>query len=184
MTNTQTFGMFPAVEPPDDSDGPMSPDSLLFPPPPPPMFHADMPEGAKYCKLMKWYQVVEHWCAEPGVKDNQRAIVAPPPRPPPVVGETPVLGGSLPPVPYGVSKWEKKAREWWAYVARIFDRLRLDPLWEVRHVSRAQTTALEKSVVSSLAFLGDGDDDQRKAAPHATTESGATTSAAKSRRSK
>ena len=104
---------------------------LLFPPPPPPP-DSDVPDptnglarSVMHKRMMRWYQVTELWCSEVGVEDCQRAIVAPPPRPPPFADTHGVIPSSQSlPAPYSFDRWMAQCRRWWAHVATQFDILR------------------------------------------------------------
>lgn len=120
-----------------------------FAPPPPPLFSARCPVAMQKMRMMRWFQVVEKWCLEPGKRDKERLIVAPPPRPPPfsdveaVAGPVCDLMSSAPPrrnneannrhpsaksvtrgAPYNYEKWVDRCRIWWRHVVYHHEKLK------------------------------------------------------------
>jgi hypothetical protein len=101
-----------------------------FPPPPPPALPSREASARSQARFMRWYQLVEAWEAAQ-TADNERLIVAPPPRPPPFA----MLGTSTMPVagamllgrrdsaPYDYAGWVLACHGWWPHIARHFERL-------------------------------------------------------------
>lgn len=110
--------------------GGMSPDETAvtrerqFPPPPPPAHRARDDPSRSQDRMMRWYQIVEHWGTEPNRPDNQRLVVAPCPRPPPFINPNTLLVSVVSVrSPYNFEGWVKRCHAWWAHVSRHFDRL-------------------------------------------------------------
>lgn len=148
------------MEDPSGMEEGAPPAELLFPPPPPPMLPSSVSNAVKEQRMMRWYQVCEAWCVE-RVQDNQRVIVAPPPRPPPFT-QLDVVSTFLPHqpqiglAPYSLDQWIPMTRHWWAHCARHFDKLR-GPKYEGHaHVSTAQAVRLTGAEVLACVASGGG----------------------------
>jgi hypothetical protein len=129
--------------------------SKLFPPPPPPP-DTEGPDPSSglsrivmHKRMMRWFQIAELWCAaEACTSDCMRAIVAPPPRPPPfadthgivvpTTGEPMHMPVSSIPAAYSFDRWMAQCRRWWAHVSHHFELLRAGGRFvAAEHVSTA-----------------------------------------------
>jgi len=129
--------------------------SVPFPPPPPPMRSPKMTIDDQYQRLMVWYQAVEVWCDEGATADNNRVIVAPPPRPPPFTNLESVVfrGTGALKAPYDVPVWDRKVRTWWTHVSRHFDKLRGEDRYETKGISKAPPSEIPRNkVLNHMAF--------------------------------
>jgi hypothetical protein len=107
-------------------------------------------------RFMQNRERIERW--GPLVPDNERAIVAPPPRPPLFIEEN-LMGlamnaGRFPSTlrePYGFDRWVDACRQWWTKTSIHFERLRVDPdIAGMHHVSKQKCAPLHWETVLEL----------------------------------